>query len=187
MTMPSLSRLALIAAGLAAGCARGDLVQASPFLPVAGSAAAAAAASTATPVELRGIMTTSEGVVACIYDTAKKTSVWVGADEPGFDFQVRTIDTERETATVFYQGRVISLGLKQAKIASSGPGPVQVAQPAPGNPARAVTDAPVVTAADEQKRLDAVAAEVRRRRLEREKAYQAGQNPGAQPPPAPNR
>jgi hypothetical protein len=39
-------------------------------------------------------------------------------------------------------------------------------------------------AADEQKRLDAVATEVRRRRLEREKAYQT---PGTTPPAAPNR
>jgi hypothetical protein len=47
--------------------------------------------------------------------------------------------------------------------------------------------------ADEQKRLDAVAQEVRRRRLEREKAVQTTQEgaggpvPGGTPPPGPNR
>jgi hypothetical protein len=44
--------------------------------------------------------------------------------------------------------------------------------------------------ADEQKRLDAVAQEVRRRRMEREKAVQATQGggpvPGNMPPPSPN-
>lgn len=157
-----------------------DLAQASPFLPP-NTPASAAGGGVSGPIELRGMMATDQGVACCIYDTAKKTSVWVGVNEPGNDFVVRSVNPADDTATVSYQGRNLQLAMRASKVVSSG---TAVAAPpagfmgGPGGPAVAPS------AADEQKRLEAVAAEVRRRRLERERAFQS---PGAPPPPAPNR
>jgi hypothetical protein len=173
-----------LAAGLAAA-ARADLVVSSPFLP-AGSQGAAGAAGPAGPIELRGISAVSDGVSVCIYDVAKKRSFWVGLNEAGHDFVVKAADPGSDSVTVDYQGRPLKLTLRAAKVASSGSGA------AAGTAASAVAS-PVAlnpTPADEQRRLEAVAQEVRRRRLEREKAVQEsqpGQGPGGAPPPSPNR
>jgi len=123
-------------------------------------------------------MAADGGVACCIYDTAKKTSVWVGINETGYDFVVKSVNAASDSATVFYQGRSMQLDLRTAKVASAGSGQSGT----PGNPVVAPNSPQLPSVADEQKRLDAVAAEVRRRRLEREKAFQ---NPGAPPPSAP--
>jgi hypothetical protein len=78
--------------------------------------------------------------------------------------------------TVDYKGSPVKLTLRTPKVASAG---------LAGNPAIAsnpMTLAPVLnpTPADEQRRLEAVASEVRRRRLERERA---AANLPAQPAP----
>lgn len=168
-----------MAAALAApGALRADLAPASPFLPPNAPGSAAQAGAPSGPVELRGMMATSQGIECCIYDTAKKTSVWVRVNETGNDFVVKTADPSSESATVDFQGRSMHLALRTAKVASAAATPS--AGPGPGGPG--VLPSP----ADEQKRLDAVASEVRRRRLEREKAAQARQqNNGALPAPAP--
>jgi hypothetical protein len=123
-----------------------------------------------------------EGSAYCIYDTAKKRDVWVGLNEPGHDFVVKAADPGSDSVTVAYQGRILKLSLHTAKVNSAGAGGAgPVASPA----AAVVTPSP----ADEQRRLDAVAQEVRRRRAEREKA--AGETPGGAlpggPPPPPSR
>jgi len=169
-----------MAAALAVAAMRAlaaDLAQASPFLPAGSAATAAGASGPSTPVELRGIMATDGGVACCIYDTAKKTSTWVTVNEAGNDFVLKSIDPSGEAATVFYHGQAMKLALHESKVASAGSPPVAGTGTAP-----AVAPS-VPTASDEQKRLDAVAAEVRRRRLEREKAYQGGPGlPGSTPP-----
>jgi hypothetical protein len=161
--------------------ARADLVQASPFLPPS-LAGVAGQAGPAGPVELRGVMSTSQGTQYCIYDTAKKASTWVGLNETGNDFTVKSADPGGESVVVEFQGRTLKLQLRAAKVASSGSSgsassPIVV-------PAVALNPTP----ADEQRRLDAIAAEVRRRRMEREKAAQAAPaTPGAAPPGDPGR
>jgi hypothetical protein len=174
---------ALAALGLAAAL-RADLAPASPFLP-ANSPAAAGAAAAAGPIELRGLMPTPDGYAYCIYDTAKKKSVWVGLNETGHDFVVRSSAAGSDSVKVDYQGRTMTLTLKEAKVTSAGIAnseapPVMPGRPGPGNPGL-----PNMNPGDEQKRLDAVAQEVRRRRQEREKAAQAAQGGQALPPPAP--
>jgi hypothetical protein len=159
---------------------RADLAPASPFLPP-NTVAQGAAAGPSGPIELRGIMATSEGVQYCIYDSATKKDTWVGLNEPGHDFVVRTADSGQDRASVEYQGRILRLDLHAARVSSSG---------AAGQPpmASAIATAQTLSTspADEQKRLDAVAQEVRRRRLERERAMQVP--PGAPAPgAAPNR
>jgi hypothetical protein len=177
--------LAALAAGTAA--ARADLAQSSPFLP-ANAADTGAQAGAGGPIELRGVMSTSEGTEYCIYDTVKRSSAWVGLNEAGNGFMVKSADPAGDSVTVAYQGRTMKLVLRTAKVASAGPGMVvQAANPS------AVTQTVVLnpTAADEQRRLDAVAAEVRRRRQEREKAAQEAlaspNGPGGAALPAPGR
>jgi hypothetical protein len=170
----SLLPAALLAAALGApNPARADLAATSPFLP-SGTLAAGAAAGPSGPIELRGVMPTDSGWAFCIYDTAKKKNVWVGLNEQGHDFIVKSADPGADSVTVSYQGRVMKLDLHTAKVATA---PVQAS---PAGPAATVPLNP--SPADEQRRLDAVAQEVRRRRAERERS---AQEPGAQPPPGP--
>jgi hypothetical protein len=177
--------LAAIAAG--AGAARADLAQTSPFMP-SGLSDTSAQGGAGGPIELRGVMSTSQGSEYCIYDTAKKSSAWVALNEAGNAFMVKSADPASDSVMVEYQGRTLKLVLKAAKVASAGP----VVGGLVGNPsgvAQSVVLNP--TPADEQRRLDAVAAEVRRRRQEREKAAQEAQaspnGPGAGALPLPGR
>ena len=159
----------------------------SPFLPPAGESAPAAEA---TPIELRGILTMGGKTSFNIYDPATKSSAWVGVNESGHPFTVTDFDASAERATVNYQGRAIALVLQRPKIVAA---PIMAAPTAaPGAPVATTPvpmPAPVLnpTPADEARRLEAVAAEVRRRRALRQQAaqmqaqQQAGQPP-AQPP-----
>ncbi len=176
--------VAALAAALLTVPARAELAPASPFLP-ANAQASDAAGGPSGPLELRGVMETPEGTSYCIYDVAKKRSTWVGVNEAGHDFTVKSAEPAGEGVMVDYQGRPLRLTLHKSKIASSGAATAPVA-PA-GNPS-AIASTVVLnpSQADEQRRLDAVAQEVRRRRMEREKAAQAAQ-PGQAPPSIPNR
>jgi hypothetical protein len=169
------------AMGLAASL-RADLAPASPFLP-ANAPAAAGAAAAAGPIELRGLMPTADGYAYCIYDTAKKKSVWVGLNETGHDFVVKSSNTGSDSVKVDYQGRTLTLTLKEAKVTSAG---AANAEPPPARPGPPGPGLPGLNPGDEQKRLDAVAQEVRRRRQEREKAAQAAQGGQVTPAPAPS-
>jgi hypothetical protein len=187
---PSRRILAILSALGAVGWAgflRADLAPSSPFLPP-NSATAGAQAGPSGPVELRGIMSTSQGAAYCIYDTAKRTSAWVGLNEGGNDFVVKSADPNSDSVTVEFQGRSLRLVLRTAKVSSSGAG---AGAAGPPGVQTAVASSVVLnpTPADEQKRLEAVAQEVRRRRMERERAAQASQDrgPGSVPPPVPNR
>ena len=66
-------------------------------------------------------MSTSQGVAYCIYDTARKTSAWVGLNETGNDFVVKAADPAGDSVTVDFQGRSLQLVLRTAKVASAGP------------------------------------------------------------------
>jgi hypothetical protein len=183
MRHPHLTSLVLLVAAAAMPArALADLAQASPFLP-SNLSASAANNGPSGPVELRGVMSTSQGTEYCIYDVVKRTSAWVGLNEQGNGFVVKSADPASDSVTVEFQGRTMNLMLHTAKISSSGSA-VPVMSPQGGS---AITQTVVLnpSPADEQRRLDAVAAEVRRRRLEREKASQDAQN--GVPPAAPAR
>jgi hypothetical protein len=170
----SLQVVLLAAVLAAAGPVRAELASSSPFLP-SGTAAAGAGGGPAGPIELRGVMSTPEGSAFCIYDTAKKKNVWVGLNESGHDFVVKTADPASDSVTVSYQGRTMRLDLHTAKVSAA---PVQAPPTGPVPGSVVVNPSP----ADEQRRLDAVAQEVRRRRAERERSTQ---DPGGQPAPGP--
>jgi len=188
-TLWILARTTAFAAFAWAGSLRADLAPASPFLP-AGAAAAAAKGAPSGPIELRGVMASADGASYCIYDTAKKKNFWVGLNESGHDFVVKSADPDGESVMVDYQGRNMHLEFHTSKVESSGPATAFTGGPRGGLPGNPLSNTVVVnpTPADEQRRLDAVAQEVRRRRMEREKALQAqngqaqnGQAPGGAP------
>jgi hypothetical protein len=152
-----------------------QLASKSPFMPPAASGAASPTAG--APLEYRGMMQTSKGLRARIVDPARHTGVWLLANErdPSFDAVVKQIDVEHDTVTVDYQGRSLTLAQHVAKVASAGTAQMPIGPPAvASNMPAAISQSVVVnpTPADEQRRLEAVASEVARRRQLREQASQ---------------
>jgi hypothetical protein len=160
-------RFWLIFLGLLAVPAWGQGADDSPFLPVNAPAAGSARAADGSSFELRGIMSTAGGTRYCIYDPAKKTSSWVGLNEAGGSFAVKSADPAHDTVTLEAGGQRITLALHEAKVVSLGFGS-PVAAPPPGGAMSNVVLRP--TPEDEQRRLQAIAEEVRRRRELRERA-----------------
>lgn len=169
----------------------------SPFLPAA--AAAVAGPTAGAPLEFRGRMDLGDGLQFRLYDPAKKAGVWVRLNErsPEFEVVVKQHDEEQKTLTIEHQGRTLTLAERVSKVVSAGSAGQMMQPPVapapPSNVAPAVTQSVVLnpTPADEQRRLEAVAAEVARRRAMREQAtQQINQNmlpvpaPGGAPPPA---
>lgn len=161
----------------------------SPFLPPASAQQDTTPTQDAT-LELRGIMAAGDSFMFSIYDSTKKIAAWSRLNEMGHGFVVRAHDVSHDTVTVEYQGRTLTLALKTAKVASA---PVNQPQPMPGlapgpNSAPQPVGGPVVlnpSPADEQRRLEAIAAEVNRRRMIRQQALQASRQAAGQGGPVP--
>jgi hypothetical protein len=179
MSLRALSiRLVLAGVALAIVSPLGAQIAAkSPFMPP--QSASTAGPTAGAPLEYRGYMETGEGRLYRIYDPSKKASTWVKVDEANAEFGVtaRQYDEGQKTLTIEFQGKTLTLAERESKVVSSGAAaaamPPPVFTPAP-NVAPAVTQSVVLnpTPADEQRRLDAVAAEVARRRALREQATQ---------------
>lgn len=171
--------LLVVTGGFALYGDTGSLARKSPFMPPATSAAAAPTEN--SPLELRGVLGTGADALFNIYDPSRKRSAWVKANEAdGREFVVRSFDQGGQTVQVEHGGRTLTLKLAEAKIV---PMAVNAApMPVPGAPAPAVVNP---TPADEARRLESVAAEVRRRRALRAAAAQQQQQQQAQPPTPP--
>lgn len=188
--VPSIRCWLFAVCALGATAANAQLASRSPFMPAQSGNSAAPTAG--APLEFRGSMTTSEGTVFRIYDPARKSGVWVKANEKSSDLDVlvKQHDDGQNTLTIEYQGKTLVLAGRESKVVSSGSAgqivPPPVAAPAVANVSPAVTQTVVMnpTPADEQRRLDAVAAEVARRRALREQATQQ-QTQGGAPQSAP--
>jgi hypothetical protein len=92
----------------------------SPFLPPSVAAGGSASAGETCTLELRGIMSTSKGFEYCVYDSAKKRSVWVAPNQTGPGFVLAEADGVRGTVTLVRNGQRIRLTLHEAKIHSGG-------------------------------------------------------------------
>ena len=174
----------LVLSGSAAlyGGDTGNLARKSPFMPPA-SGAAAAAPTENSPLELRGVLGAGAEALFNIYDPSRKRSAWVKANEAdGRDFVVRSFDEGGLTAQVEHGGRTLTLKLAESKIVPLAVNAAPV--PAPGAPTPAVVNP---TPADEARRLESVAAEVRRRRALRAAAAQQQQQQQPQPAQQPAR
>ncbi len=150
----------------------GGLLQRSPF----GSAVPGPPASAEGPLEFRSVLLDQGEYFFSVFQTATHTALWVGLNEPGNPFTVRSYDEKTETMKVDFQGRSLSLSLKQAKIQA-------FVQRAPGSPqtmpgqAGGSPNAGPASPADEAGRLARIAEEIRRRRALRQQAV-----PSSQPP-----
>jgi hypothetical protein len=170
-----------------------QLAAKSPF--VAPSSVAIAAPSVGAPLEFRGFIETGAGMQFRIFDPAKKMGAWVKLNERNPDIEVlaKAYDSAGKTLTIEHQGRSLTLAEREAKVVSSGaaaqavPPPSAPAVPMPSNVPAAVTQAVVLnpTPADEQRRLEAVASEVARRRAMGEQATQQISQGPPPPPSAP--
>ena len=182
--LPTLCRLALLGGLLAAGRAPAQLADKSPFLPP--GAAPAGTPGGPGGLEFRGYLETKGGRLFRVHDPSRKLGVWVRLNEPNQElgFTAKQYDGQELTLTVEQQGKVFTLPERQSRVVS-GMAPAAPAPAVPvANVAPAVTQSVVLnpTPADEQRRLDAVAAEVQRRRALREQSVQPA---GPQPAPAP--
>ncbi len=184
---------AVALAGVATG-GRADLIKVSPFLPPQNSASAVTQNS---EVKYMGWVETPQGTLYRVYDPARKAGAFlkVGEKDTNLDVAVKQHDNDRDTLTVEHGGQTLTLPENDSKVSSSGllpqmiPSPIGPSGGMP-NVSPAVTQSVVLnpTPADEQRRLEAVAAEVARRRALREQAQQQMQmQTGAAPPAAPTR
>lgn len=163
-----------------------SLVSNSPFgvATVGGPGGPAAAGS----LEFRGTFVDRNERFFSLVDPSTRKAEWVGLNEAGRPFLVKSYDAERETISVEFQGRTLDLKLHSARVVALAPMPVAPApQPGAPNAANAGAQArPAVAAGtSEAQRLAQVAEEIRRRRALRQQATQNApvQIPGAQPPP----
>lgn len=155
----------------------------SPFMPP--QAAAAPGPTQNAPLEYAGYFSTPEGRMFRVKDAQTKAGVFLKINErdEGLKVTVKQFDESANTLTVEQDGRTLTLEERKSKIVSAGNAasmPPPMPMPTMTNVAPAVTQSVVVnpTPADEQKRLEAVAAEVARRRALREQAQaQMPQNP----------
>jgi hypothetical protein len=163
----------------------------SPFLPPENAPVEKAEAGPAA-LEFRGFVDVGGGKQFRLFDPAKKRGEWLRLNErsPEFEAVIRQHNEGEESVSVEHQGRTVTLTMRKARIvadvaAAAAPAPSGLA---PAGPAITVT--PAVTQsvmvnpspADEQRRLEAVAAEVNRRRALREQAMRQanGQPPSQQ-------
>lgn len=172
-------------AAFAGGDAVGQVASRSPFMPPQ-AAGSKSGPTEGAPLEYHGFIQSGDDVRYRIYNPARKAATWVKIDErnPDFDVVAKQHDGELKTLTIEHAGRTLTLAERKSKIVSSGnaaqamPPPPQLNQP---TVAPAVTQSVVLnpTPADEQRRLEAVAAEVARRRALREQATQQINQGGA--------
>lgn len=193
--MPPLSLLmrrctlaALCVAGM--GSARAELLKVSPFL---GPQNTAAAPTQNSPLEYRGSMAMGDMVQFRVVDPARRVGTWlkIGEHDANLDVTLKEHDETHDTISVEHAGQSLTLQLKTAKVVSGGamPTPIMPMSPPTMNVSPAViqTVVPNPTPQQEQERLQAVAAEVARRRALREQAIQQAQAQaqGIQLPPPP--
>ena len=145
----------------------------SPFVVHSATGVQPTNPETAT-IEFRGMISSQNSTLFGLYDRTRNQGTWVRQNEKGAEFNVIAYDATNEVVTVDYQGQRLSLALSSAKIGMAAPSTSPVIAAAPlGAPAATVSAGPV-----DQRRLESVAAEVRRRRALRQST------PAATPTPA---
>jgi hypothetical protein len=172
----TLSFLLIATSVSAASISLDGLVSNSPFMPPKQEEAAAPVVTEGAAVEFRGMIATDAGMLFGLYDRTKNVGAWVRQDDTSGDFKVSSYDAGNDLVTVDYQGQRFTLPLSSSKVNAAAPSPLPVANTAQtgGNRVTAVPGG----RGDEQRRLENVAAEVRRRRALRQSATS---NPPAQP------
>lgn len=154
--------VAIAATFLLAHGMRAELVKLSPFLP---PVTADAPVNQAAPLQYDGWIESPEGRRFYVYDPAKKTGKFlkVGESDSDLDVTLKQYAEEHESITVAHAGQTLTLPVRSPKVLSGGAAPIPHVgiAPVPASPA-----APAGTA----QQLDAIAAEIARRRQMREQS-----------------
>ncbi|HEY4299346.1 MAG TPA: hypothetical protein VGM73_00645 [Candidatus Didemnitutus sp.] len=157
-----------------------SLLSNSPFAPIGPGAASGGDKS----VEFRGMFTDDKrNTYFSILDVGTQKSAWVGMNETGHPFVVRSYNAANDTLTVELGGHNVNLSLKHAAVQLAA-ATVRPAMPAPtpgeGGPPRGGRWMQNVMGSDgrpDPKRMEAFIEEMRRRRAQRMQSF-AAQNPG---------
>jgi len=155
----------------------------SPFgTPKSGAGAGLAAGS--EPLEFRAVLEENGSKYFSIYDPATRRSNWVEINDPVNGFSVKGYDSGKETITVDYQGKALTLGIKRAPAVAQAmpqpqPAPVPMPPggvPQPGTNGQMTQAGPTVI---DQQRIQQIQEEIRRRRALRSQSMVPGSIPGA--------
>lgn len=140
------------------------LVDRSPFAPPGTSAGGEAPVEPGT-LEFRGVVVDETGTSYSVFDATANRGYWVseGGDGP---IQVKSYNAQDNILEITQNGRAVKLMLKRATIQAGAAMALAVPRPANTNQ----TGAPAANPAADAGRLEAVAAEVRRRRALRSAA-----------------
>lgn len=164
----------------AASISLDGLVTNSPFMPQREETPETPMVTENAAVEFRGMIATKDGVLFGLYDRTKNIGAWVGQDDASAEFKVSGYDEAADTVTVEYQGQRLTLPLSSAKVGSAAPSPLPVVRNN-GSQGGGRVNAVPGSRVDDRRRLESVAAEVRRRRALRQAASNNGTPPAAQP------
>ena len=155
-----------------------ELTPNSPFAPPPSSNADANATTPNSPLELRGILSTPDGNKFNLCDQAGHINAWIGLNEPGQPFVVRSQDMAHQRVTIEYQGRELTLSLAQPKVTTMAMPQQAMAMPQMGGmPPQMQPGSVSASPQDERMRLERIAEEIRRRRAMRAAAQQQGESP----------
>lgn len=172
----------VFAAGATDGKLSG-LVTNSPF-GTGRSPGAATGVHSGEPFEFRAVVAEGDNKFFSIYDTATKRSNWVEVNDPVNGFSVKGYDAGKETITVDYQGKTMTLAIKRAPAVAQAmqqPMPVSNGMPQPGvNPSAQPMPGP---SAVDQQRIQQIQEEIRRRRALRNQSVLPGHGPQPQVQP----
>lgn len=140
-----------------------NLTARSPFAP-AGAGRSDSAPVEASQLEFRSIASDQGGVMFSVFDLTANRGRWLRLGEAG-PTVVKSYDAAESQIQVEHQGKVIPLKLKRATIQAGAAMPMPV-MPAVQTMAGSAANAGIGTAAspNDARRLESVAAEVRRRR-----------------------
>jgi len=153
--------ISLSTIGVSAAISLDGLISNSPFAPHSATGIQPVTSETGA-IEFRGVISSNDGTVFGLYDRTRNQGAWVRQNEKGSDFTVLAYDVANAVVTVEYQGQKLSLALSPSKIESAVPSlnPTIAAAPlgAPANPSVSGANS------TDQRKLESIAAEVRRRR-----------------------
>jgi len=157
----------LVGASLPGAVVLDDLVKSSPFMPGDQESSAVVAPTENATVEFRGMITTKDGMLFGLYDRTKQIGAWVRKEDKDADFVVQSYDEASDLVVVNYHGQKFNLTLSSAKIATAAPS-APPSLPVAGQTGTQAPGGAAVVRVDDQRRLESIAAEVRRRRALRQ-------------------
>ncbi|MEO6994897.1 MAG: hypothetical protein ABI273_14915 [Lacunisphaera sp.] len=160
------------------------LVNNSPFGTLRSGGAGSNAAT--EPFEFRAVLGENDNkFLFSIYETATRRSNWVELNDPVNGFSVKSYDAGKQAITVDYQGKAMTLAIKQAPAAAivyQAPAPQTGPMPILQSPGNSVQPVPTMPTAIDQQRIQQIQEEIRRRRALRNQAMEPNPNPqGVQP------